>query len=84
MCLLYCLVHTCTLVKCNELYVSSLLVFREVKVRVLKSDPLAWVTGSLTRRKTSTESFLLTLQRVTNCAVSIVLVSPQLLLLLYI
>ena len=37
---------------------------REVKVRVLKSDPLAWVTGSLTRRKTSTETFLLTLQKV--------------------
>ena len=44
---------------------SSLYIFREVKVRVLKSDPLAWVTGSLSRRKTSTESFLLTLQKVT-------------------
>ena len=64
------------LVKCDELYVSSLFIFREVKVRVLKSDPLAWVTGSLTRRKTSTESFLLTLERVyvmiTSCAVSVV------------
>ena len=44
---------------------SALSIFREVKVRVLKSDPLAWVTGSLIRRKTSTESFLLTLIKVT-------------------
>ena len=53
------ILYMCVIIKC-------FVHFREVKVRVLKSDPLAWVTGSLTRRKTSTESFLLTLIKVTT------------------